>query len=1087
MMDISIPITRTKLIIPRRRGELLSRPRLLSVLEESIDNRLIIVAAPAGYGKTSLLVDFVNQTLQPVCWLALDDLDKDPQRFIAHFIASMNAVFPEFGKSCMPALQGMSQARLNLDALVSLVVNDIYETITEHFLFVLDDYHLVEDTQDINYFINRFLMMVDENCHMVISSRRLLPLSDMPLLVARSTVGGLGFEDLAFRMEEIQSLYLQNHRIILNEADASNLAALTEGWITGLVLSTEIKNGRVTTRFQAKHVAGVSLYDYLAQQVLEHQTDEVKLFLFRSSLLDEFDVDRCEKVIGAALNMIADWQMLMDTVQRNNLFTLPVIEDRIWLRYHHLFRDFLQAQMSRLYPDETRLILFKLAEYFQEQLDWERAYQVCERIGDKELTARLIERAGQFMITQGRLLTVHDWLEKLPTLLVDESAIILSIYGAVMMMLGDPKAGIQFTGKALALLKVRPDNEIAVITHVRRSTAFRLAGNLQQALEDAEEAIRLSDGTSLSSLLAGAYHAKGSVLYQSGKLVDALDWLQKARVLYQNAGHEQGATKVALDIGGDLQYLGRFAEAEQTYLDVLAYYQSTGNVVWQANLLNNVGVVHFLVGEYEKAFFEFEQSIQYARLGGYQRLEAYALTSLGDLFRDLKSMREAEDAYAKAAEIDRQIDDQFLHFYLQYTNADLALGRKSIRKAEEALEDAMTLASDANSPYQVNLCGLLRGKIAFENNDFETAVFEFGKAMEFFAQEGHHIEANRCRILSALATAASGQFTSTRQILENLSPIIQNPELTHLLMSESRSIEKALNQKSIPEDLSMKFSGLLSQVSIFEQKLPGIRKQIRRQSQVVRLAPPELVFLTFGKIQIKIGDHTITGAEWMSQNARDLLLLLLMHPEGLTKEEIGEIFWPDSTPSELKLRFKNTIYRLRHAAGKDAVLFEDELYLFNRGMDYEADYENFNQHLAAARRAVKINERIKYLTSAVKLYKGYLLPELSDHWVTAERERYHQMAMDAMMQLAELQLQQGELDQVITTSQLLLNFDPTYEPMVCLVMRAQSAKGNTSGVVQAYDALKQILREELDAKPSPGTVTLFHNLTRERRTVNPKV
>ncbi len=151
-----------------------------------------------------------------------------------------------------------------------------------------------------------------------------------------------------------------------------------------------------------------------------------------------------------------------------------------------------------------------------------------------------------------------------------------------------------------------------------------------------------------------------------------------------------------------------------------------------------------------------------------------------------------------------------------------------------------------------------------------------------------------------------------------------------------------------------------------EQKLPALRKQLRRQSQIVRLAPPELTITTFGKNQIKLGDHIITGAEWMSQNARDLLLLLLMHPEGLTKEEIGEIFWPNSTPAELKLRFKNTIYRLRHAAGKDVVLFEDEIYLFNRGMDYEADCENFSWD-CCARRFTDAREQIKAMARCVDL------------------------------------------------------------------------------------------------------------------------
>lgn len=1083
-MDVSIPITRTKLIIPRRRGEILSRPRLLEVLEESIDNRLLIVAAPAGYGKTSLLVDFVHQTLQPVCWLSLDELDKDPQRFIAHFIAAMNVAFPDFGKNSMPALQGMSQARLNLDALASLIVNDIVETITEHFIFVVDDYHLVEENQDINYFVNRFLMSIDENCHLIISSRRLLPLADMPLLVARSMVGGLGFEDLAFRTEEIQSMYLQNQRIILNEEEASSLGKLTEGWITGLVLSTEIRNGRVMTRVQAKHVTGVGLYDYLAQQVLENQSDEIKKFLFRSSLLEEFDVDRCEKVIGAALGISDDWQALMDEVQRNNLFTLPVIEDHIWLRYHHLFRDFLQSQMTRIYPEETQKILLQLCEYYQQNNEWERAYQVCERIGDIELISQLVERAGQSMITQGRLRTLQDWLDQLPGLVVEESPELLSTRGAVLIMLGDPKAGIDDTSRALDILSVEPDNEVLAHTFVRRSTANRLIGNYPQALEDAENAISISQNKpELAKILANAFHSKGTALYQSGKLNEALEWLIQARSIYQKENYEEGATKVALDIGTLLQYLGKLATSEQIYQEVLSYYQTTGNVVWQANLLNNLGVLHFLVGDYEKALNELERSIQYARMGGYQRLEAYALTSMGDLFRSLKLTQEAEEVYQKARDIDTQIDDQFLHFYLQYIETDLALIRKSIKKANDSIVLASEAAKEAGSPYEIHLCKLMRGRISFEEKKYPEALDQFSQAFSFFIDQGHHIEANRCRLMMAAASAGAGQLDLTQQFLDYLDSAVDSPEIHHLLMSEGGILAGAAEQFDLPEPIRTRLIEVYDKVIEYERTLPGIRKMLRRQSQVVHMSPPELTFSTFGRIQLKLGDHVITSAEWMSQNARDLLLLLLMHPEGLTKEEIGEIFWPGSSPAELKLRFKNTIYRLRHAAGKVAVKFEGDIYTFNREMDYEADCENFMQGLAAARHIENITARIKSLRAVIKIYRGPFLPELSDQWVITERERLHQMAMDAMIHLAELQLQQGELDGVLETAQILLELEPTHEPMACLAMRALAAAGNNAAVMQLYDQLKSALHEELDAPPSPQTIRLFENLTKAHRVV----
>ncbi|MHB1385285.1 MAG: AfsR/SARP family transcriptional regulator, partial [Bellilinea sp.] len=303
------------------------------------------------------------------------------------------------------------------------------------------------------------------------------------------------------------------------------------------------------------------------------------------------------------------------------------------------------------------------------------------------------------------------------------------------------------------------------------------------------------------------------------------------------------------------------------------------------------------------------------------------------------------------------------------------------------------------------------------------------------------------------------------------------------LMSDGGILASVIEQFDLPEAIRTRFLEVYDQVNEYERTLPGIRKMLRRQSQIVHISPPELTISTFGRIQIKLGDHGITSAEWMSQNARDLLLLLLTHPEGLTKEEIGEIFWPGSTPAELKLRFKNTIYRLRHAAGKDVVKFEGEIYTFNRGMDYEADYENFIQGLAAARRVENISLRTKSLRAVINIYRGTFLPELSDQWVITERERLHQMAMDAMIQLAELQLQQGELDGVLMTSQFLLDFEPTHEPMACLAMRALAASGNIAAVIQQYDQLRAALHEELDAAPSLQTIRLYENLTKEHRVV----
>ena len=227
------PLTRTKIVLPRRRADLLTRQRLLDLLFELLDHRLIIIAAPAGYGKTSLLLDLADRIEWAVCWYALDELDQDPQRLIAHFIASLAHRFPGFGKRATAILRSTASTSLNSDRFMATLVNEISEHIPEHFVLILDDYHLASDSEAIDGFLNRFVQEVDETCHTVVSSRTLLTLPDLPLMVARSQVGGLGFEELAFRYDEIQALVLQNYHLTIPESEAVELTRETEGWITG--------------------------------------------------------------------------------------------------------------------------------------------------------------------------------------------------------------------------------------------------------------------------------------------------------------------------------------------------------------------------------------------------------------------------------------------------------------------------------------------------------------------------------------------------------------------------------------------------------------------------------------------------------------------------------------------------------------------------------------------------------------------------------------------------------------------------------------------------------------------------------------
>jgi len=361
-------VTRTKIIPPRRRSDLLSRQRLLDTLYELIDFRLIILIAPAGYGKTFLLVDFAHNTELPVCWYALDPLDRDLYRFFVHFIASITEQFPEFGKASTAALEGLINHQSTLDQFITTVVNEIYEHIHEHFVIVIDDFFLVEDNQEINSFISRFVQQVDENCHIILASRKLLSIPDMALLIARGYVGGMDYEDMAYLADELQELTGHNFGYSMPHQEASALIDATDGWIIGLLLSAQSKLRSISGRMRLMRASGLDLYDYLAEQVLNQQPPMIHDFLLRTALLEEFDAILCAEILDDSWCPPGQsWHDLIAEVLRRNLFVLPLGEESSWLRYNHVFQDFLQKRLMKTRPEEERLILERLAYYYQEQ------------------------------------------------------------------------------------------------------------------------------------------------------------------------------------------------------------------------------------------------------------------------------------------------------------------------------------------------------------------------------------------------------------------------------------------------------------------------------------------------------------------------------------------------------------------------------------------------------------------------------------------------------------------------------------------------------------------------------------------------
>ena len=430
-----LSVSKNKIRVPFRRRELITRARLIDILYEQLEKRILLLVAPAGYGKTSLLVDLAQQTELPVCWLSLDPLDQEPQRFLRYLIAAITERFPEFGRDSLAALESMMSFEQDEERLLVTISNEINAIINEHFLLILDDYHLVGNVPFAGHVISRFLQLTGEHVHLVLASRNLPDLPDSPLLVARNQVGGLTFEALSFLPEEIQQLFQQNNGVSLSRQDAHALVEQTEGWIAAIHLT----NGQPGSLPQMHPLESTrELFDFFSQEVLLRQTDQVRRFLLMTSVFDTFDIELCEKVLEPLLEGESfDWTVLFETVRIKNIFSVPLDDEGRWMRYHHLFQHFLRSQLQFEQPVLAWHIQHNLARAYEEQQSWEEALQVYGKLDDYDNQVRLLKHAGSIFIMSGRILTLANWLEKLPDTVTYSQPVLISLLGIIHASRGE--------------------------------------------------------------------------------------------------------------------------------------------------------------------------------------------------------------------------------------------------------------------------------------------------------------------------------------------------------------------------------------------------------------------------------------------------------------------------------------------------------------------------------------------------------------------------------------------------------------------------------------------------------------------------
>jgi LuxR family transcriptional regulator, maltose regulon positive regulatory protein len=402
----------TKLHVPRPRPDMVPRPRLAERLDEGLARGLILVCAPAGYGKTVLLADWARRGQLPVAWLSLDVGDNDPARFWRHGVAALGQGRPGLAERLGPLL-GLP-APSSYEGLVTALINELAAEPGAHpVLLVLDDYRLI-DSEAVHESLGFLLEHRPPGLHLVLASR-----SDPPLALARLRGRGqlteLRAAELRFTADEAAALLRQGTAVsgvALPEATVAALAARTEGWAAGLQLAALSLRGQPDAAGFTASFTGSHRYvlDFLAEEVLEHQSEQVRTFLLETSVLERLSGELCDAVTGRPGS-----QTLLEQAERAGLFLVPLDELRRWWRYHHLFADLLRARLQAEQPGRASRLHRNAAAWYDDHEMADDAIRHAVAAGETAWAARLIEQHfDELIYLRGEGVTVQRWLSTLP-------------------------------------------------------------------------------------------------------------------------------------------------------------------------------------------------------------------------------------------------------------------------------------------------------------------------------------------------------------------------------------------------------------------------------------------------------------------------------------------------------------------------------------------------------------------------------------------------------------------------------------------------------------------------------------------------
>jgi LuxR family maltose regulon positive regulatory protein len=874
----------TKLHIPSAGNNIVHRSELFENLNTGLNRKLILVSAPAGFGKTTVVSDWIDQNKLPAAWFSLDNGDNDPVVFLNYIISGIKSIHSVFGQSALKLLN--SPNKPSVESIASLLINEILD-INQHFLLVLDDFHLIK-SEEVLKLVTYLLEHIPGNIHIVILTR-----SDPALSVSRlrsqDQLVELRSSDLSFSANDISILFNKKLKLGLSIDDIYSLETKTEGWIAGLQLTALSMQGREDISKCIQDLKGDNRYimDYLMEEVLKIQTDDIKEFLLETSILEQMSAPLCNAVLNRN-----DSQLILEILEKSNMFVIPLDNERTWYRYHHLFADLLKQRLN-LREKATIIELHnKASDWFKNNSMPLLAIDHAIKTENFEKSILFLGEIAETMWKNGKHSAILKYGDLLPDELIKKNADLCLYYAWILIIAGQVQKAEPFLVSAEKI-------SIQIINDINSS----------------EEDVR--NNKKLSGKISVAFAYLYSITKESGKTISygkaAMENLSDDDPLWYSWGwYSIGIAEMSRE---------NFTECIKAFENALEYGKKSGNIYLISTIASRLSPIEARMGLYSSSYKKCSDLISFMKKSGYSQILKSECTYAGvySSMAGIESMRtDFDDALEniKTAynlcknESNNTIKVHVLMVYslALYGRGDLAGVKKMINEADNILKQNIVF------PSTMSIYISMKGFMLVEQNELEKADHFFKEnGLEYdkeipYSYEHAYIDYARLLIIEMKFREAEiilAKLLKMAQAANRIERIIETKVIYAILNKATGEKEKAIrNLIEALEDAACE--NIIMSFVLFHSGISDLLKEVYKiQATGKTKIPKELIDKL--KLAIEKREKFIKNNSGSGLSDRELEALKLI-AEGLSNQEIADRLF--ISLNTVKTHVKNILLKL---------------------------------------------------------------------------------------------------------------------------------------------------------------------------------